>query len=365
MFLDGNKKKNGRIIVAMSGGVDSSVVAYLLKQQGNEVVGLFMKNWEEDDDDQYCHAEEDWDDVVAVCEQIGIPCYSVNFAKEYWDEVFAQCLKEYEQGLTPNPDVLCNRQIKFKHLLNKAKELGGQYLATGHYCRVEQQGENFLLKTGKDPDKDQSYFLYTIQQEALSQVLFPLGDMHKSEVRALAEEAGLATSKKKDSTGICFIGKRKFKDFISRFIQKQPGQMVTPDGEVIGSHEGLAFYTIGQRQGLGIGGPGEAWFVAGKDQERNELIVVQGGDHPALLKTKIQASEFSWVSGQPPGPLPFSCQARIRYRQSSQACTIMSIENGVAQVHFDQPQRAVTPRQSIVFYNTATCLGGAMIGDSE
>lgn len=345
----------------MSGGVDSSVVAYLLKKTGHDVVGLFMKNWEKDDDTQYCHAEEDWSDVVAVCEQIGIPSYSVNFAQQYWDEVFAHCLKEYEAGLTPNPDILCNRQIKFRWLLDKARSLGGDYLATGHYCRIDEEGGVFRLKTGLDPKKDQSYFLYTIGQNALKHTLFPLGDLCKTEVRRLADEAGLATSKKKDSTGICFIGKRKFRDFIARFVDKSEGPMVTPEGQRVGTHQGLAFYTIGQRQGLGIGGPGDPWFVASKDPKTNQLIVVQGANHPALLSSHLSANELTWVSGAPPTTLPYSCVARIRYRQTSQACTIHDIRNGVAEVSFSEPQRAITPRQSVVFYDGDICLGGGMI----
>lgn len=356
-----DKEKPIRVVVGMSGGVDSSVAALLLKEQGYEVIGLFMKNWEGDDDEDNCAAEEDFDDVVAVCSQIGIPYYGVNFAKEYWDEVFSICLEDYRAGLTPNPDILCNRQIKFKALLDKAKELGADYLATGHYCRVACEDGAYQLKKGLDGNKDQSYFLYTIRQEALKHALFPIGEICKSEVRALAEQAGLVTSKKKDSTGICFIGKRNFKDFLGRYVDRNPGNFEQLDGKVVGQHDGVPFYTIGQRKGLGIGGPGDAWFVVGKDIERNVVYVEQGGEHPALYCEELYAKDLTWVSGEAPREFPYRCQAKVRYRQASQDCSIVSYDGVEAHVVFDEPQRAVTPQQSVVFYDGDVCLGGGII----
>lgn len=349
------------VVVGMSGGVDSSVVALLLKEQGYRVIGLFMKNWEESDENGNCEASKEYDDVVRVCEKIDIPYYSVNFVKEYWDNVFSHVLDEFKQGYTPNPDILCNREIKFKVLLDKARELGGDFLATGHYCRVgEQNGEYQLLK-GADPGKDQSYFLYAINGEALKHALFPIGDMVKSEVRDIARKHGLSTSDKKDSTGICFIGERNFKQFLSQYIDFKSGNFETTDGKVVGTHDGVAFYTIGQRRGLGIGGPGDAWYVVGKDIPRNVVIVDQGENHPALFSNQLTATELNWISPNGPPELPFQCMSKIRYRQSDHPCTIEKIEGDTAYISFPEPQRAVTPRQSIVFYDGEVCLGGGII----
>lgn len=347
-----------KVTVGMSGGVDSSVCALLLKEQGYDVTGLFMKNWEELDEQGVCKASRDYEDVVKVCDQLDIPCYSVNFVKEYQENVFAHFLDELKQGFTPNPDILCNREIKFKVFLDKALKRGADFLATGHYCRTNEQGQ---LLRGCDSHKDQSYFLYTLKAPVLKQVLFPVGHLPKSEVRRLAQKHSLATAHKKDSTGICFIGKRNFKEFTSHYIGYTPGPFETPEGRVVGSHDGASFYTIGQRKGLAIGGPGDAWFVIGKDFARNAVIVAQGEDHPSLYKPSLAASDLSWVAGEPPGPLPYACCAKIRYRQSDQDCIIESIKEGIATVRFLEPQRAVTPRQSIVFYQGDVCLGGGMI----
>lgn len=352
-----NNKKT--VIVGMSGGVDSSVSALLLKQQGYHVIGLFMKNWEEKDSQGVCQSSEDYEDVKRVCDQIGIPYYSVNFVKEYWDSVFEEFLEGLKKGDTPNPDILCNREIKFKHFFQKAMELGGDYLATGHYCRV---GESFQLMKGLDPNKDQSYFLHAIDGSVLNRVLFPIGGIPKSEVRKIAKENGLSTSEKKDSTGICFIGKRDFKPFVSRYIQYQPGEFMTSEGQCVGKHDGAAFYTIGQRRGLGIGGPGEPWFVVGKDMAKNIVFVEQGENHPALFSKELTAKEATWIQGAP--TTPFRCKAKVRYRQEDQDCVITKIEDGEIHVIFDQPQRAVTPMQSVVFYDGELCLGGGLIKEA-
>jgi len=349
------------VVVGMSGGVDSSVTALLLKQQGYNVIGMFMVNWEEEDSPDGCPAARDFADVVRVCEQIDIPYYSVNFAREYRDHVFTHFLAELQAGYTPNPDILCNREIKFKLLLQKALDLGAQYLATGHYSRIQARQ---LLKA-RDSNKDQSYFLYTLRTTILDNVLFPLGDLEKTEVRTYARRYGLATSEKKDSTGICFIGERDFRTFLSTHIHYRPGNFEDLNGKVIGQHLGVAYYTLGQRKGLQIGGPGEAWFVVGKDRDRNVVYITQGADHPALYASSLTATEISWVAEEPPGPLPYRCQAKVRYRQADQDCTILRIEGDRLYVHFDKPQRAITPRQSIVFYQNDLCLGGAMIDTVE
>lgn len=348
-------------IVGMSGGVDSSVSALLLKQQGYRVIGMFMKNWEEKDESGTCLSAIEFDDVVKVCDQIDIPYYSVNFVKEYWDNVFTQFLEELKQGYTPNPDVLCNREIKFKVLLEKALQIGADFLATGHYCRNRQQDGLWQLLKGLDPQKDQSYFLYTIGQHALSKVLFPVGGMLKKDLRVFAQSHQLPTSEKKDSTGLCFIGKRDFKEFISKYIAYHPGNFQTLEGKVVGEHSGVAYYTPGQRKGMGIGGQGDAWFVIGKDVPKNIVYVAQGSEHPALFCDELTATEPSWVAGSFPYTLPFRCKSKVRYRQPDQDCEIVKIEDGKLHVRFDIPQRAVTPRQSIVFYQGDVCLGGAMI----
>jgi tRNA-uridine 2-sulfurtransferase len=340
------------VVVGMSGGVDSSVTAFLLKEQGYRVIGLFMKNWEEEGE---CPAEIDYEDVACVCGHLNIPYYTVNFSKEYWENVFSYCLKEYAAGHTPNPDVLCNREIKFKIFFEKALELGADYLATGHYCRRLFHDGEWRLGRGKDPAKDQSYFLYTLKDSILEKVLFPIGEMEKTNVRALAHEAGLATAEKPDSTGICFIGKRNFKEFLTRFIPKKPGNLERMNGEIVGRHDGIAYYTIGQRRGLDIGGPGEAWYVIGKDAARNTVVVEQGEDHPALYRSELRMHDLSWV-GTPP-LYPFRCTAKIRYRSPDVECTIINPNH----VIFDEPQKAITPRQSIVFYQGEICLGGAIM----
>ena len=340
----------------MSGGVDSSVAAFLLKSQGYEVMGLFMKNWEEKDDEGVCRSTQDYEDAACVADLLGIPLYSVNFVQEYWDLVFSHFIEELKLGYTPNPDILCNKEIKFQVFFDKAKSLGADLLATGHYCQVTPQGQ--LLK-GNDRLKDQSYFLHAVNREVLTQVLFPIGHLSKRQVREIAKREGLSVHDKKDSTGICFIGKRNFKEFISRYIPYHPGEFQNLQGEVIGQHDGAAYYTIGQRKGLGIGGPGDAWFVVGKDMEHNVIFIEQGEDHPALYANQLHATALTFIVET----LPFRCRAKIRYRQEDQECTIENLEENQITVTFDNPQRAITPRQSIVFYQGETCLGGALIDE--
>ena len=348
------------VIVGMSGGVDSSVTALLLKQQGYCVIGLFMKNWEEHDENGVCTSASDYDDVSRVCEQIDIPYYTVNFVEEYRTMVFAQFIEDFKQGLTPNPDILCNKEIKFKLFLDKAMQLGADFLATGHYCQNQQIDEKRCLVKGADPQKDQTYFLYTLNRAILQKVLFPVGGLEKNEVRRLARLHNLATSEKKDSTGICFIGERHFRTFLSQHVAMQPGNFQTLQGKIVGKHQGAAYYTLGQRKGLGIGGAGEAWFVVGKDMSTGIVFVEQGADHPALYCDEIAATQLSWIADAPPA-LPYACHSKVRYRQADQPCVIQNIENGCAFVTFPQPQRAVTPGQSIVFYQGTTCLGGGVI----
>jgi tRNA-specific 2-thiouridylase len=354
-----------RVIVGMSGGVDSSVAALLLQQQGYQVEGLFMKNWEEDDTAEYCSASVDLEDAQSVADQLGIKLHTMNFASEYWDNVFTYFLAEYKAGRTPNPDIMCNKEIKFKAFLDFALDKGADYIATGHYARIEQRGEHFLMLKGVDNNKDQTYFLYTLQQHQLSRSLFPVGYLPKDEVRDIAARANFSTARKKDSTGICFIGERKFRDFLQRFLPAQPGEIVTPQGRVIGEHQGLMYYTLGQRQGLGIGGqkdlPEAPWFVIDKDLTKNRLIVAQGHQNDYLLNDSLCASQLHWVAGKAPGTA-FSCAAKIRYRQTEQACQVI-VEEDVAKVCFTQPQRAITPGQSIVFYDQQICLGGGIIDD--
>ena len=351
------------VIVGMSGGVDSSVSALLLKEQGYRVEGLFMKNWEEDDGTEYCTAKDDFADARAVSDKLGIPLHGANFAAEYWDNVFEHFLEEYRAGRTPNPDILCNREIKFKAFLDYALMLGADCIATGHYTRRgTEQGRATLLK-GLDPNKDQSYFLHAVGYDELERTLFPVGENEKPEVRLLAEKHGLVTARKKDSTGICFIGERRFSDFLKQYLPAQPGDIYSLEGECLGTHQGLMYHTIGQRQGLGIGGlsnHSEApWYVVDKDLANNRLLVVQGNDHPALFKSSLTTSAVYWVAGEPPA-LPLACHAKVRYRQADQACSVQR-EGAGYKVIFDEPQRAVTPGQSVVFYLGDTCLGGGVI----
>lgn len=351
----------------MSGGVDSSVSALLLIEQGYEVEGLFMKNWEEDDGTDYCTAMDDLADAQAVCDKIGIKLHTANFAAEYWDNVFEHFLAEYKAGRTPNPDILCNREIKFKAFLDYAMMLGADLIATGHYVRRRDiDGRTELLK-GLDPNKDQSYFLHAVGGEQIAKTLFPVGELEKPEVRAIAEKHALATAKKKDSTGICFIGERRFSDFLKQYLPAQPGEIKTTEGKVIGRHHGLMYHTIGQRQGLGIGGLKDAgdepWYVLIKDLERNELIVGQGNNHPTLFSRALLASDIYWVN---PVDLssPRKLTAKVRYRQCDQPCTLEKTANGY-RATFDDPQRAVTPGQSVVFYDGEVCLGGGVIEVAE
>lgn len=352
------------VIVGMSGGVDSSVCAALLKEEGYNVVGLFMKNWEELDEHGVCQSSKEYADVIAVCEKLDIPYYSVDFIKEYKEQVFNHFVEEYKLGHTPNPDILCNREIKFKVFYEKARELGADFLATGHYCQNKIiDGKNALIK-GADPLKDQSYFLYTIKSDVLKNVLFPIGHLPKTEVRRIAAKYDLATKNKKDSTGICFIGERNFKNFLSNYVTFTDGNFETLEGKVVGRHTGATYYTLGQRKGLGLGGPGEPWFVVGKDIARNVVIVERGENHPAMFSDSLVATDLEFTNGEWNRPLPFKCTAKVRYRQKDQACTVTKIENGKIFVEFDEPQRAITPRQSVVFYDGEICLGGAMIETS-
>lgn len=355
-----------RVIVGMSGGVDSSVAALILLEQGYRVEGLFMKNWDEDDGTEYCTAKADLADADAVCRRLGIRLHTANFAAEYWDNVFEHFLAEYKAGRTPNPDILCNREIKFKAFLDYATMLGADLIATGHYARVRNiQGDTWLMK-GLDPGKDQSYFLCAVQQTQLVRSLFPVGELHKSEVRSLAARHDLVTHDKKDSTGICFIGERRFRDFLQTYLPAQPGTIETPDGRILGRHQGLMYHTLGQRAGLGIGGISggdEApWYVAAKNLAGNVLVVVQGNDHPLLFSTALTADQVSWVNPQPP-VLPFECHAKTRYRQPDQACVVKAPIAPTLRIEFVERQRAVTPGQHVVFYSGDRCLGGAVIRD--
>lgn len=354
------------VIVGMSGGVDSSVAAYLLKQQGFQVSGIFMQNWE--DDDEHCTARQDYRDAASVAAQLGISLTTVNFAEEYWERVFAHFLSEYSAGRTPNPDILCNKEIKFKAFLDHARTQGADAIATGHYVRAgftSMHGEASLLR-GLDTNKDQSYFLYTLNQQQLKPSLFPVGELEKPHVRQLAQEAGFHVHSKKDSTGICFIGERKFTAFLSEYLPAQPGNIVTDTDKVIGQHNGLMFYTLGQRQGLGIGGLSDStespWYVLAKDVPGNRLIVGQGHDHPTLYRSHLLAHDTHWVSDDTP-TLPFRCTAKVRYRQTDQAVTVTPDSAGTLAIAFDEPVRAATPGQSIVFYQGERCLGGAIISD--
>ena len=356
-----------RVVVGMSGGVDSSVTALLLKQQGYDVIGIFMKNWDDTDEFGHCTAEDDAEDVRRVCEHIGIPYYTVNFEKQYYEKVFEYFLDEYRHGRTPNPDVMCNREIKFGEFLKTALDLGADYVATGHYARVIHEEGTYKLLRGVDNNKDQTYFLNALNQQQLSHAMFPIGHLPKPEVRRIAEEAGLATAKKKDSTGVCFIGERNFKQFLSQYLPAQPGKMIDiRTGEVKGQHDGLMYYTLGQRQGLGIGGSGtgEPWFVADKDLASNTLYVVQGDQHPSLYSVALEATRVNWIEGTIPDG-SYTCTAKFRYRQPDQGVTLIKRSDDTVDVIFDQPQRAITPGQAVVFYQGEVCLGGGTINRIE
>jgi tRNA-specific 2-thiouridylase len=353
-----------KIIVGMSGGVDSSVSALLLKQQGFDVEGLFMKNWEEDDTEEYCSAAVDLADAQQVCDRLDILLHTVNFSSDYWDNVFEYFLHEYRSGRTPNPDIMCNREIKFKAFLEHAQTLGAHRIATGHYVRSRNQNDKTRLLKGRDPTKDQSYFLYALNQYQISHALFPIGELEKKEVRSLAEKNHFRVFDKKDSTGICFIGERKFKDFLQRFIPGQPGIIESVDAEPLGEHSGLMYYTIGQRQGLGIGGTAQGsespWYVVEKQLENNVLVVAQGHDHPRLYHSACRIGELHWID-EPDLNLPFACSAKTRYRQQDECCHIVSIDGACAEIEFETPQWAMTPGQALVFYQQDICLGGGTI----
>ncbi|MEK9496127.1 tRNA 2-thiouridine(34) synthase MnmA [Photorhabdus sp. P32] len=359
---DNSQKK---VIVGMSGGVDSSVSAYLLQQQGYQVAGLFMKNWEEDDDEEYCSAATDLADAQSVCDKLGIELHTVNFAAEYWDNVFEHFLSEYRAGRTPNPDILCNKEIKFKAFLEfAAEDLSADYIATGHYVRRKDVNGKSQLLRGLDNNKDQSYFLYTLSHQQIAQSLFPIGELEKPEVRRIAEKIGLVTAKKKDSTGICFIGERKFRDFLGRYLPAKPGPIMTVDGETLGEHQGLMYHTLGQRKGLGIGGTKEGseepWYVIDKDVQNNILLVAQGHEHPRLMSTGLIAQQLHWVDRETLTE-EIHCVVKTRYRQQDIPCTITPIDEDKIEVRFANPVAAVTPGQSAVFYQGEVCLGGGVI----
>lgn len=371
--MSGSSQSKGRVIVGMSGGVDSSVSAWLLKQQGYDVLGVFMKNWEDDDDSEYCSSRQDWLDAVSVADLVGVDIDAVNFATDYKERVFAEFLREYSAGRTPNPDVLCNAEIKFKAFLDHAMALGADFIATGHYARVrsvqaKSGSTRYQLLKGVDTSKDQSYFLHRLNQEQLSRTLFPLGELPKTQVRRIAEELALPNAAKKDSTGICFIGERPFREFLNRYLPTQPGPIKTPEGQVIGQHVGLAFHTYGQRKGLGIGGvkgqqradgTADAWYAARKDLATNTLYAVQGHDHPWLLTTQLKAEDISWIDGQSPALGDYA--AKTRYRQADAACRLMQSNAEGFELQFSESQWAVTPGQSAVLYDGDICLGGGII----
>lgn len=352
------------VVVGMSGGVDSSVTAALLREAGYRVIGLFMKNWEEKDENGVCNSAKEFEDVVSVCRTLDIPYYSVEFVEEYWNRVFLSFLKEYEAGFTPNPDILCNREIKFDAFFEKAMDFGGDFLATGHYARTRMEGGTPLLLKGLDPGKDQSYFLHAIAGKRLEKVMFPIGDIQKSDVRAIAAKYDLSTKEKKDSTGICFIGERNFQPFLAKYLKGAEGPFKTLAGEKVGKHLGAQFYTLGQRKGLGLGGDGEAWFVVAKDPAKNIVYVERGEFHPALYTEELDAENLNWISGKAPvaDGATFKCRAKVRYRQQDQDCVLTpSAEGTRVHVTFPVPQRSVTPGQSVVFYDGDVCLGGGVI----
>jgi tRNA-specific 2-thiouridylase len=363
-FVDIMSKKD-KVIIGLSGGVDSAVSAYLLKEAGYEVEALFMKNWEQDDYPGFCAAAQDLEDAKGVCEKLNIPLHTVNFSKEYWEHVFQIFLNEYAQGITPNPDVLCNKEIKFKYFLEHAMNLGADWIATGHYARRVEKEDGTALCQAKDMNKDQTYFLHGINKNALNKTLFPLGSYLKSEVREIAKQLDLPNHAKKDSTGICFIGEKKFRDFLKDFLLAKPGNIITTDGRIIGKHQGIIFYTLGQRQGLGLGGVKGAdekpWFVVDKNTITNELMVAQGEHHPKLYAQGLICGPIHWLKDIDDHNFPLSCQAKIRYRQSSQHCLLSAKQDNEHIIHFSDPQRAVTPGQYIVFYDNHRCLGGAQI----
>ncbi|GAB3806544.1 tRNA 2-thiouridine(34) synthase MnmA [Virgibacillus kimchii] len=355
-------KKDTRVVVGMSGGVDSSVAALLLKEEGYDVVGIFMKNWDDTDEFGVCTATEDYEDVVRVCNQLDIPYYAVNFEKQYWDKVFTYFLDEYKAGRTPNPDVMCNKEIKFKAFLDHAMSLGADYLATGHYAQVRENKGRYEMLRGVDHNKDQTYFLNQLTEDVLEKVMFPLGHMQKQEVREIARKHDLYTADKKDSTGICFIGERNFKEFLSEYLPAQPGEMRTLTGETKGRHDGLMYYTIGQRQGLGIGGAGDPWFVVGKDLQENVLYVGQSYTNDALYSDALIGTDVNWIH---PDKIPatFTCTAKFRYRQDDSEVSVKRMDNGKVYVTFSKKERAITPGQAVVFYDGDVCLGGATIDE--
>ena len=360
-------QESKRVVVGLSGGVDSAVTALLLVEQGFQVEGVFMKNWEEDDKDGYCAAAQDLEDAQQVCDRLGIVLRTVNFAHEYWNRVFEHFLAEYRMGRTPNPDVMCNKEIKFKAFLDFAHNLGANLIATGHYALIEKMGSTFYLRAGDDRHKDQSYFLYTLGQYELAHAVFPLGEFTKPQVRRIAYETGFANHAKKDSTGICFIGERRFREFLAYYLPAQNGKIVTIEGETIGEHQGLMYYTMGQRQGLGIGGRRDSselpWYVVGKDLPTNRLIVAQGHDNPALHHSGLLADQLHWVAGKTPS-LPLRCTAKTRYRQHPQGCILEAEGETKILAKFVQSQRAITPGQSVVFYQDDICLGGGIIKEA-
>ena len=351
-----------RVVLGMSGGVDSSVAAILLKEQGYEVIGVFMKNWDEIDENGVCPADEDFKDVVAVAEQLDIPYYSVNFVKEYWDRVFTYFLDEYKKGRTPNPDVMCNKEIKFKAFLDYAMKIGADYIATGHYAKIGRADGTVKLLRGIDDNKDQTYFLCQLDKSQLDKVLFPIGEYNKKEIREIAEKHNLKTAKKKDSTGVCFIGERDFGEFLNKYLPAKPGKIVNTEGEVLGSHVGLMHYTIGQRKGIGMGntkdGTGEPWFVVDKDIEKNELIIAQGGDHERLYSKALVADSFNFINKR---EFPLKCTAKFRYRQKDVGVTVEKLDEENYKVIFDKPEKAVTLGQIVVLYENEECLGGGII----